>query len=176
MRWESETEKDTAQVFRALEQCHQLFRIDPNVVFGAIVFGNADMIVKLAAGLLRAPEQATGDTLISYLCAEMVARCADRYLSPPRELAELLSRHVRADSFAARDCKKPLAFSRAAQYSAAYPEASVREIANYAGINHNTVARWRADGALKGLADAYETLAPGITALMRKVSGKKALP
>src|SRR5215469_16085595 len=102
MVWKSEAEKDTAQIFCAAERGRVLFNIDPNTVFGAIVFGDADMIVKLAAGLLRAPEQATGDALISYLCAAMVARCADRYLPPPRELAELLRRHLKADSFAAR--------------------------------------------------------------------------
>jgi len=178
MAWDSEIEKDTAQLFYALELCQQEpYGIDPNIVAGAIQLGDECMIAQVAQRLLALPDSRKGRSLVNYLCATMVARCAARQIPPPSGLVLLLNRQLSADTFAARAVKKPLALTRAAQYSAAFPDASLRAIADYAGINHNTVATWKANGQLQELADAYEKLAPGITDLMREmVLGEKGLP
>jgi hypothetical protein len=182
MVWETKIEKDTAQVFYALELCEQL-DIGHKTVGAAITFGDPAMIEELARRLLTVQPKGPGRALIDYLCSAMVCRCAEAHMPPPPDLASLVSRQLSADTFAARDHKKPLAFGRAVQYFTAHPEASVREIARYAGINHNTVSKWKTDGALEKMAERYEKLIPGNTDAMKayfktvpELSGKKGLP
>jgi hypothetical protein len=181
--WASEAEKDTAQVWYATNLCEQ-HGIKSETVTGAVVFGHPAAIEELATRLSTVQPKgrgaSTGRALVNYLCSAMVSRCAERGMPPPAALASLLSRQLSADKFAARDHKKPLAYDRAVLYFAARPKASLREIAAYAGINHNTVAEWKASGALEKEAERFEKRVPGSINAMKaflkthpELSGKK---
>jgi hypothetical protein len=159
MTWGSNIEKDTAQLSYAVELCKELYNVDPNTTASAIYLGDPANIQKLARELLAAPRQSKGYALINFLCVEMLARCGDQRRPPDPELLQLLRTQLSTDAFAARNRKKPLALMRAAQYDAVHPEAGVREIAKYAGINFNTVHEWRALGELRKTADELKRLA-----------------
>jgi hypothetical protein len=160
MTWGSNIEKDTAQLSYAVELCQEQYNIDPNTTASAIYLGDPANIQKLALELLAAPRQSKeGHALINFLCVEMLARCGDQGRPPGPELLQLLRTHLSTDAFAAMNRKKPLALMRAAQYASVHPEAGVREIAKYAGINFNTVHEWRTSGELRKTADELKKFA-----------------
>jgi hypothetical protein len=93
-----------------------------------------------------------GKDLVTFLITTMLERCGDTQAAPPSGLLRLVRTQLRADKFATGERTAPGAFQRAVRYYIAHPDASVSDIARYAGVTRPAVSRWKATGDLEKVA------------------------
>jgi hypothetical protein len=166
--------RNTEQIARAWRECQQHGIDDEELFNGAIFFGHPDMIERLSLQLLHSvmirdnevkaspirAQKHIGKDLVNFLITTMLQRCGDTRAAPPNGLLRLVLTQLRADKFAASELRAPGAFERAVKFYIAHPEASVSEIARYAGVTRPAVSRWKTAGDLEKVACELKELMP----------------
>jgi hypothetical protein len=163
----TEPADDTGPFFYAVELCRPLGI--PEALLGNALLsldrtGVAAAIDELACAMLawlEVPgEKGEKDRpLVDYLCKQMVWQCCKIGIPPSVNLAVLVGRQLpAADSFSLRAHKKPLAYSRAAEYCSRCPNASNRQIAKYAGVDHHIVAEWLLTAEFQDLLELFQNV------------------
>jgi len=161
--------QNTAALFFAIASCKR-YRLIPALVSDAILFGKPEAMRALSRQLIDRHTKIR-PPLVRWLAVKMVERCAAEGIPPPAELATLLRVHLKTDSFAVRETKGFGKYQQAVQYTAAYPEASLRKIAKWSGASATAVERWRNDSAFQ---QAIERLkADSMWPLMRELLDTK---
>jgi hypothetical protein len=158
--------RNTEQIARAWRECQQHGIDDLEIFNGAVFFGRPDMIDRLSLQLLHSvvirdnevkaspirAQKHIGRDLVNFLITTMLERCGDTQAPPPTELLRLVRAQLRADKFAASELRAPGAFERAVRFYIAHPDATVSEIARYAGVERPAVSRWKTAGDLEKAA------------------------
>jgi len=166
--------RNTEQVARAWRECQQHGIDDEEIFNGAVLFGRPDMIERLSLQLLHCvmlrdnevkaspirAQKHIGKDLVNFLITTMLQRCGDTQAAPPTGLLRLVRTQLRADKFAASELRAPGAFERAVRFYIEHPEATVSEIARYAGVKRPAVSRWKTAGELEKAACELKQLIP----------------
>jgi hypothetical protein len=166
--------RSTEQIARAWRECQQHGIDDEEIFNGAVFFGRPDMIERLSLQLLQnvmsrdsevktspiRTQKHIGRDLVNFLITTMLQRCGDTQAAPPTGLLSLVRTQLRADKFAASELRAPGAFERAVRFYVAHPEATVSEIARYAGVKRPAVSRWKTAGELERAACELKQFSP----------------
>lgn len=118
--------------------------------------------------------KARGDAEVKRAAVSALSVCRVRGSPPPEELQELFAHLLQVDNKPRDEPRNRAKFIRAAEYVAAHPDASDREVARAAGTGHSIVKVWRGNPEFKKFVELDRHLAESCR--RREVLAARAVP